>query len=148
MILRHQFFVLEYLIDLEPEAAAIRAGYSPHSAKRQAARLLRQPAIAGAIHRAMAERAQRVGITRERVLDEYVKLLFIEMHRTEDQRAAAAHEMPNEFGAVLTLLTNFARHENPNFAPALDDKQQMLAYLAHLLGLNLVQPDYHALPQA
>src|SRR5262249_27080519 len=126
MNLRQQFFVLEYLIDLDARAAAIRAGYAPDSAQRQAARLLRQPAISGAIHRAMAERAQRVGITRENVLDEYAKLVFIEMQRGDDQRAAAAHEMPSEFDVVLTLLTNFARQENPVFAPPLTDKQQML----------------------
>ena len=149
MTLRQRFFVLEYLIDLDGPAAAIRAGYSRRNAQRQAARLLRQPAIVGAIHRAMAERAQRLGITRESVLDEYAKLVFIEIQRTGDDAAAVAPQAAtDEFGAVLALLTNLATRQSPDFVPALDDKQEILAFLAHLLGLNLVRPDHCALPHA
>ena len=149
MILRQQFFILEYLVDLDATAAAIRAGYARRSAKRQAARLLRQPAIAGAIHRAMAERAQRVGITCEKVLDEYAKLAFLETRRTDEQSVTVeTAETAGEIGVVLELLTDLAERQWPDLPPALLDKRRVLAFLAHLLGLNLVQPGQHALPHA
>ena len=147
MILRQQFFVLEYLVDLDATAAAIRAGYARRSARRQAAKLLRQPAIAGAIHRAMAERAQRVGITREKVINEYAKLAFVEIQQT-DEPSIAVETPEDDFGAVLERLTNLVGQHSPDLPPALIDKQRVLAFLAHLLGLNLVQPEPCARPHA
>jgi phage terminase small subunit len=46
---RQQIFVAEYLIDLNATQAAIRAGYSEHTAEQQGSRLLGNVEIAQAI---------------------------------------------------------------------------------------------------
>ena len=70
-------FVDEYLIDLNGTQAAIRAGYSPHTANEIAAENLAKPSIAAAVALAMAERSKRTGITADRVLEEIAKLAFV-----------------------------------------------------------------------
>jgi len=62
---RQRRFVEEYLIDLNARHAARRAGFSPGSLSYPS-RLMRNPEIARAIAQAMAEQAERTGITRER----------------------------------------------------------------------------------
>ncbi len=49
-------FVLEYLIDLNATQAALRAGYSPHTADRQGHRLLKNVEVGAAVQAAMRER--------------------------------------------------------------------------------------------
>ena len=75
---KQQRFVLEYLIDLNATQAAIRAGYSPRSAAEQAYDLLRKPQIQEAIDKARQKTADKLEITRERVLEEYAKLAFLD----------------------------------------------------------------------
>jgi len=70
-------FVEEYLIDLNATQAAIRAGYSPHSAQAIATENLSKPLVRGAVDKAMAERSKRTGITADRVLEEIAKLAFV-----------------------------------------------------------------------
>jgi len=70
-------FVEEYLIDLNGTQAAIRAGYSPNTAKEIASENLTKPNIAAAIAKAMADRSRRTGITVDRVLEEIAKIAFV-----------------------------------------------------------------------
>ena len=71
---KQQRFVQEYLVDLNATQAALRAGYSPHTAYRQGYENLRKPPIAAAITAAMAARAQRVHLTQDTVLLELAVL--------------------------------------------------------------------------
>jgi phage terminase small subunit len=66
-----EVFVREYLVDLNQTQAAIRAGYSPASARQTASRLMATPAVAEAITKAMVERAQATAITADKVLERY-----------------------------------------------------------------------------
>lgn len=61
-------FVREYLVDLNATQAAIRAGYSPRTARAQGHRLLTDADIAAAIEAAQAERAERLQLTADDVL--------------------------------------------------------------------------------
>lgn len=63
-------FVDEYLIDLNATQAAIRAGYSAHTAAETGYENLRKPHIQGAIAEARAKQQQRTEITADRVLRE------------------------------------------------------------------------------
>ncbi len=65
---RQARFAEEYLVDLNATQAALRAGYSPSTARAQGYRLLRNPQVARAIERAMAERSRRTGIEADWVL--------------------------------------------------------------------------------
>lgn len=68
---RSEVFVQEYLLDLNGRQAAIRAGYSPDSARQMATELLATPKIHDAVVIAMAERAKRTGIDQDQVLQRY-----------------------------------------------------------------------------
>jgi phage terminase small subunit len=77
--LKQRRFVEEYLVDLNGTQAAIRAGYSKHTAQVIASENLSKPMIAAAIakrHQALSERTE---ITQEAVLKELAKIGFAEI---------------------------------------------------------------------
>jgi phage terminase small subunit len=69
-------FVREYLIDMSPHNAAIRAGYPPSTAAEVSKTLMKLPEIRDALGRAIASRARRVGVTADRVLDHLGRMAF------------------------------------------------------------------------
>lgn len=70
-------FVEEYLIDLNATQAAVRSGYSPHSAGVEGCRLLRNANVRAHVDMAMAERSKRTGVNADRILDELGKIAFV-----------------------------------------------------------------------
>jgi phage terminase small subunit len=73
---RNEAFITEYLIDMNGTQAAIRAGYSEKSAETQASRLLRNDKVKRKIKELQDKRAEKVGITAERVLQELALIGF------------------------------------------------------------------------
>ena len=71
---KQQRFIDEYLIDLNATQAAIRAGYSPRTARAIACENLAKPDIQEAIAEAKRERSEATKIDAEWVLRELVKL--------------------------------------------------------------------------
>lgn len=67
---KQKIFIAEYLVDLNATQAAIRAGYSPRSARTIASRNLARPAIAAAIAEAQAKRLAALEMSAEAVLRE------------------------------------------------------------------------------
>lgn len=65
----------EYFIELQPELAAIRAGYSPEVAKT-AREMLREPQIAAEVLRVKEARSLRTGVTMDRIVMEYARIAF------------------------------------------------------------------------
>jgi phage terminase small subunit len=63
-------FVAEYLIDLNATQAAIRAGYSERTARDIGCENLAKPNIAAAIAEGIAKRADKLGLTAEKVLQD------------------------------------------------------------------------------
>lgn len=84
-------FVAEYLIDLNATQAALRAGYSPRTARSIGYEHLTKPHISEAIHRAMARRSRRTEISAERVLQEIARLAYADPRRLYD---ATGHLKP------------------------------------------------------
>lgn len=70
-------FCEEYMIDHCATKAAIRAGYSPKTAKEQGSRLLTNANVRARIDTLKAERSRRTGISADRVLEEMAKLGFV-----------------------------------------------------------------------
>ena len=70
MTAKQQRFVLEYLIDLNATQAAIRAGYSPKTAKEIGAQNLTKLNIAAAIAKAQARKREKLEISQDWVLQE------------------------------------------------------------------------------
>lgn len=77
MTQKQKKFIEEYLIDLNATQAAIRAGYSPNTARQIGSENLSKPVIQNAIDKAMAERSRRTGINQDRVIHEIAKLAFL-----------------------------------------------------------------------
>lgn len=77
-------FVQEYLVDLNATQAAIRAGYSPKTAKSQGQRLLTNVDIQKAIQKAMEARAVRTEITQDMVLEELASVAMGEAGDEQD----------------------------------------------------------------
>ena len=65
---RQQRFVDEYLVDLNATQAAVRAGYSAHTANEIGAENLAKPSIRAAVDAALAARSERTQVTADRVI--------------------------------------------------------------------------------
>lgn len=74
---KRERFITEYLIDLDPKRAAIRAGYSPKSAAGQGYRLLAQGSVRTRVDEEIALRSKRTGINADRVVRELAKVAFV-----------------------------------------------------------------------
>lgn len=73
-------FVDEYLLDPTSGAkAAIRAGYAVKYVHEKASELMHHPKIKAVIEREQAKRAEKLGITKERVLQELALIAFSTM---------------------------------------------------------------------
>ena len=77
MTKKQKRFVEEYLIDLNATQAAIRAGYSPDTAKSIGSENLTKPDLQARIAKAMAERSKRTGVNADRVVMELAKIAFV-----------------------------------------------------------------------
>ncbi len=69
---QQEWFCKEYLIDLDPRAAAIRAQFPPSAASR----LMKHPPVKVRLAQEMAARSARVGVNADRVLRELGKIAF------------------------------------------------------------------------
>ena len=150
---RQKFFVLEYLIDLDPTQAAIRAGYRPTNARCQGQRLMRDPAVANEVRKAMAERARRCGITEERVLQEYARIAFADMRLIADWGPDGlwlkeSSELDDDAAAAIALLAEVETERYEGLRVKTFDKRKALEALARILGLNIVEPERRAAPHA
>lgn len=67
---KQQRFVDEYMVDMNATQAAIRAGYSPHTANEQGSQLLAKLSIRRALNAARKEQQERTQITADGVLRE------------------------------------------------------------------------------
>ncbi len=74
---KQKTFCDEYLIDLNATQAAIRAGYSPDSAKEIGCENLTKPNIRAYIDKEIANRSKRTGINQDRVIRELARIAFV-----------------------------------------------------------------------
>jgi phage terminase small subunit len=74
---KQKTFCDEYLIDLNATQAAIRAGYSPDSAKEIGCENLTKPNIRTYIDKEIANRSKRTGINQDRVIRELARIAFV-----------------------------------------------------------------------
>lgn len=81
MTRKQELFVQEYLIDLNATKAAIRAGYSPKTAEKQASRMLVNVGIKKAINAAMAARRARALVDQDYVIQNLLEVVERSMQR-------------------------------------------------------------------
>lgn len=77
LTVKQKRFIEEYLIALNATQAAIRAGYSPNSAKEIGCENLTKPHIRARVDKAIAEWSKRTGINAERVIIELARIGLI-----------------------------------------------------------------------
>lgn len=94
-------FVDEYLIDLNAAQAAMRAGYSPRSARNIAHELMHKPAIRDQIDAALADRSRRTGVNADRVLRELARIAFIDPVDLIDEDARIKSEATRDDRAAI-----------------------------------------------
>lgn len=77
MTAKQKRFCEEYLIDLNATQAAIRAGYSPETAKSVGSENLTKPDLRARIDAEIAKRSRRTGVSADRVVRELAKIAFV-----------------------------------------------------------------------
>ena len=98
-------FCEEYMVDLNATQAAIRAGYSPASAKTVGPRLLENVGVQKLIAQLQAEQSRRTGVSTDRVVRELAKIAFVNAADLIDPKTAslksdASHD---DLAAVQTV---------------------------------------------
>lgn len=99
---RQRRFADEYLIDLNAEQAAIRAGYSERYARGNAHKLVANSCISEYIQKRMDDRVARTEITQDRVLKE---LAIIAFSNAADYASIIEKEAFDDDGEVIKYRT-------------------------------------------
>lgn len=91
-------FIAEYLVEPNAHTAAVKAGYSPKTARVQGPRLLSNAVIKREIEAALKRRSERVEVKQDDVLRALVNVLNIDIGRCFDEhgRLLQLHEMPED----------------------------------------------------
>jgi phage terminase small subunit len=110
---KQQTFVNEYLIDLNATQAAIRAGYSEQTARVTGGENLTKPAIAEAIAKAQAERAERTQIDADWVLRELKRQYEKADTGSEINTALSALEKIGKHNQIQAFVERIANLNEP-----------------------------------
>ena len=137
---KQQLFVEEMVNDdRDHSVCAVRAGYSPKSARQQACNMLANPKIKEAIEETNLACGQRVGITKERVMQELALMAFANLKNvlTEDEfghTTVNLHALQDEAAAALSEVTVTSSKRGREVKVKLNDKQTALVTLARMMG--------------
>lgn len=133
---KQEKFCQEYMIDLNATKAAIRAGYSPKTAREQAARLLSKVNIQGRIEHLQAEQSRRTGISADRVLRELAKVAFANAGDIIDADATLKEDAsPDDLAAVQSVRVKVFGQDGVEREIKLADKLKALDLLGRHIGL-------------
>lgn len=96
-------FVAEYLIDLNATQAAIRAGYSAHTAQEQGSRLLSKVMVSEAIATGQAQRLNGLDVTAARVKARLALLGFQDIRALFDEHGnlRPLHTLSDDAAAMI-----------------------------------------------
>lgn len=130
-------FVEEYLIDLNATQAAIRAGYSPESARQSGADNMKNPYICARIEKAMADRSRRTGVNADRVVMELAKIAFVNAGNVIDADDATLKKdaAPEDLAAVQSVKVKSFGEDGVELEIKLADKLKALELLGRHLGM-------------
>jgi phage terminase small subunit len=137
---RHRRFVAEYLVDLNATQAAIRAGYSPASARQVAGRMMTNDDIAAAIAEAQAARGRRIEVTADRVVLELARVAFGDPRRVMSWgpggvKLRPSAELADEEAAIVADVGETTTKEGGSLRVKTVDKLGALRLLGRHLGM-------------
>ena len=137
MTKKQKRFVEEYLIDLNATQAAIRAGYSPDSAKEIGSENLTKPNIAKAVDQAIAERSKRTGVNADRVVRELAKIAFVNAGEVVDFDTALLMDKisDDDMAAIQSVKVKTFGEDGIEREVKLADKLKALELLGKHRGL-------------
>lgn len=130
-------FIEEYLIDLNATQAAIRAGYSPDTAKSIGSENLTKPDIRARIDQAMAERSKRTGVNADRVVMELAKVAFVnaaDVINTEDA-TLKEYALPEDTAAIQSVKVKTFGEDGIEREIKMADKLKALELLGRHMGM-------------
>jgi len=155
---KERIFVDEYLLHLNPERAAIAAGYSRSMARTKAYQWVsdgkRKPHVFSAVKAALDRRSKRTEIRQDSVLEELARIAFFDPRRLFDKDGTLIPlcDLPKDVAAAIVGLHRSeapgngvkakSRVTNIRFA----DKLKALDSLARHLGM-FVDRVQHGLDQ-
>ena len=137
MTKKQKRFVEEYLIDLNATQGAIRAGYSPDTAKSIGSENLTKPDIQARIAKAMAERSRRTGVNADRVIMELAKIAFVNASDVIDADTATvkADALPEDTAAIQSVKVKTFGEDGLEREVKMADKLKALELLGKHLGM-------------
>lgn len=137
MTKKQKRFVEEYLIDLNATQAAIRAGYSPDTAKSIGSENLTKPDIQARIAKAMAERSKRTGVNADRVVTELAKIAFVNASDVIDADTATlkSDAAPEDTAAIQSVKVKTFGEDGLEREIKMADKLKALELLGKHLGM-------------
>ena len=98
---RRARFVTEYGLDCNATQAAIRAGYSPKTARTTGGRLMQNDAVAAEITAIAREIGGRLEITQERIMAELAKVAFSDIGRAVTWGPCQKKLYNNDTGQII-----------------------------------------------
>lgn len=137
MTQKQKRFIEEYLIDLNATQAAIRAGYSPDTAKSIGSENLTKPDIQARIARAMAARSRRTGVNADRVVMELAKIAFVNASEVINPETATIREdaAPEDTAAIQSVKVKTFGEDGLEREIKMADKLKALELLGRHLGM-------------
>ena len=141
MTAKQKRFAEEYIIDLNATRAATRAGYSKHTARSQASRLLKNVYIQAQISYEMDMRSERTGITKDKILREMARIGFVNIGDIIDNASGGVLQNVSEddLAAIAVIKTRtFRSHKGQVIIERmvrLHNKQRALDMMARYLGM-------------
>lgn len=130
-------FCEEYMIDLNATQAAIRAGYSPRTANKQAGRLLVNVGIQNRIAQLQAEQSRRTGVTADRVVRELARIAFANAGDLIDPETASVKldASRDDLAAIQSVKVKSFGEDGLEHEVKLADKLRALDLLGRHLGM-------------
>lgn len=137
MTKKQRRFIEEYLIDLNATQAAIRAGYSPDTAKQIGNENLTKLDIRTHIDKAMAERSKRTGINADRVVQELAKIALVNAIDVIDPKTATIKDgaLPEDTAAIQSVKVKTFGEDGLEREIKMADKIKALELLGKHLGM-------------
>ena len=138
---KQQQFCLEYLIDFNATAAALRAGYSNRSAAEIGHENLRKPQIQAQLSMLRSETGRATTVTLERTLEEIAYIAFGRMtdvlsFDNESITLKDSKDLPDSALAAIAQINQSKTPEGTTTVIKLHSKVAALALLAKYFGIT------------
>lgn len=128
---KQSLFVKEYLKDLNATQAAIRAGYSKHTANEIGAENLSKPSISEAIAAAMEKRGARIEMDADAVLRHWVEIATADANELMEMRRVCCrycHGIGHRYQRTPAELENLQKQHAAACAEASNENREPPEY--------------------